>query len=452
MNPTQLNSDNFLPRFSKLALTNTLSNIMIPLSGLVSVAFLGHLTEIRHLAGVAVATVLFTYLYRLLHFLRMGTTGITAQAVGRDDREALLLVGWRNGLIALVLGIAIVLLQYPLEKIWFFLLDAPEDVKTSGIAYFNARIWGAPAVALNLVAIGWLLGKEMSGKVLIMTIVGNVSNIIFDYFSIMQWGWGSMGAGLSACLSQYLTLSIGLFFIGQDVHFEEIQQLSDRFWQWSGFKTVFSVNRDTFIKILSNRASLVIFTNISAGIGTQVLAGNALIIELFLFTISFIEGFGLAAETLAGTFLGQEKSDRLPFLAVFSVSTGVFFALLFSGISNIFPETVFGILTNHFEVINELKKYAIWLIPLLVFNAIAFMFDGYFIGLSNTAIVRNSALLGLTIGFLPILIPAWLYGDNHILWLSLVAFMIVRTIYVSFEFIRATPNFGFLGLKTQDKV
>ncbi|NEO16365.1 MATE family efflux transporter [Moorena sp. SIO3F7] len=129
MKLARLNSDSLLPRFYRLAVINTLSNIMIPLSGLVSVAFLGHLTEIRHLAGVAVATVLFTYLYRLLHFLRMGTTGATAQAVGKDDREAMLLVGLRNGLIGLVLGILIVILQYPIEKIWFLILDAPDEVK-----------------------------------------------------------------------------------------------------------------------------------------------------------------------------------------------------------------------------------------------------------------------------------------------------------------------------------
>lgn len=431
MNLAQLNSDSFLPRFYKLAAINTLSNIMIPLSGLVSVAFLGHLTEIRHLAGVAVATVLFTYLYRLLHFLRMGTTGITAQAVGRNDRQAMVLVGLRNGLIALLLGMLIVILQYPLQEIWFSLLSATDEVKASGIAYFQARIWGAPAVALNLVTIGWLLGKEMSGKVLVMTIVGNVGNIIFDYFSIIQWDWGSAGAGCSACLSQYLTMLLGIFWVSQDIQLKEIKDVVDRFWLWSEFKTIFSVNRDTFIKILSNRASLVIFTSISAAMGTTVLAGNALIIEVFLLTISFIEGFGLATETLAGIFQGQGKYDKLPLLAATSVGSGVFFALSFALVSIIFPYTVFGVLTNHLEVIDKIQMYIPWLLPVLVFNAIAFMLDGYFIGLSNTAIVRNSALLGFWVGFTPITVWAWWIHNNHILWLSIVMMMVVRSIYMN---------------------
>lgn len=434
MNLTGLNSDNFLPRFYKLAGINILSNIMIPLSGLVSVAFLGHLAEISNLAGVAVATVLFTYLYRLVYFLRMGTTGLTARAVGEDDREAMLLVGLRNGAIALILGILIVILQYPIEKIWFFLLDAPEEVKNAGMAYFQARIWGAPAVALNLVAIGWLLGKEMSGKVFVMTAIGNLSNIVFDYYSIIQWNWGSTGAGFSACLSQYLTLLLGIFFVCQEVRLQEIKQLTDRLWEWSGVKTVFAVNRDTFLGILSNRASFVIFTNISAGIGTQVLAGNALIIEVFLLTISFIEGIGLAAETLAGNFAGQGKQDRLPYLAGITVGTGVFLAVMFAGVSILFPNLVFRVLTDHWEIIDEIKIYILWLLPLLGFNAIAFMFDSYFIGLGKTAIVRNSALLGFLIGFIPLSIFAWWHQDNHILWLSLIILMVIRTIYVNVGF------------------
>ncbi|EGJ35167.1 Na+-driven multidrug efflux pump [Moorena producens 3L] len=175
----------------------------------------------------------FVYLSLPTFTLLADGTGATAQAVGKDDREAMLLVGLRNGLIGLVLGVLIVILQYPIEKIWFLILDAPDDVKSSGIAYFNARIWGAPAVALNLVVIGWLLGKEMSGKVLVITIIGNLGNIIFDYFSIIKWHWGSIGAGFYACLSQYLTLFVGIFFISQDVRFQEIQQLSDCIWQGS---------------------------------------------------------------------------------------------------------------------------------------------------------------------------------------------------------------------------
>jgi MATE family multidrug resistance protein len=166
---TTLDRYDFLPRFFRLASVNILSNLMVPLAGLTSVAFLGHLGDIRHLAGVTLSTVLFNYIYRTLGFLRMSTTGMTAQAVGREDEEGVLLTGLRNGILALGLGITILILQYPLQEIGFALLSATSDVKASGQAYYDARIWAAPATLLNFVLIGWFLGREQSGKVLVLS-------------------------------------------------------------------------------------------------------------------------------------------------------------------------------------------------------------------------------------------------------------------------------------------
>lgn len=155
--PTQYN---FLPRFYRLSSVSVLSNMMVPLAGLVDTAFLGHLTDIRHLAGVILASILFDYLYRVLKFLRSSTNALTAQAVGRDDSNAIVLAGLRSGFIALAIGLVILLLQYPLQKVGFAILSGSQDVEASGVDYFYARIWGAPAVLLNFVLIGWFLGQE----------------------------------------------------------------------------------------------------------------------------------------------------------------------------------------------------------------------------------------------------------------------------------------------------
>src|SRR4028119_2178651 len=163
MNLTFPSQYDFIPRYFRLALANVLSSIMIPLANLVSAIFLGHLEEIHHFAGVTLAGNLLNFLYIVLLFLRMGTTGVTAQAVGRDDREGVLLVGLRNGLIALVLGVAIVLLQYPLGVLGFSILDVASEVKYSAQAYFNTQSWGAPAILLNFVLLGWFLGREKNG-------------------------------------------------------------------------------------------------------------------------------------------------------------------------------------------------------------------------------------------------------------------------------------------------
>ncbi|MDJ1171697.1 guanitoxin biosynthesis MATE family efflux transporter GntT [Roseofilum sp. BLCC_M154] len=437
MNILQLKQEGFFVRFYKLAFVNILSNIMVPLAGLVDVAFLGHLTEIYDLAGVAVAAVIFNYLYRLLNFLRMGTTGVTAQAVGADDRETVLLVCLRNGFIALVLGSAILIFQYPMEKLWFDLLSASPEVKTAGAAYFNARIWGAPAVAINLVIIGWLLGLEKSTQVLWMTALGNGANMLLDYFFIVRWGWGSWGAGLSTCLSQYLTLLIGIIWISRQIKFQEIFSVAERFWNWLEFKATFILNGDIFIRILANRGTLLLFTNLGAAIGTNILAGNALMIEVILLTISFIEGIGFATETLSGNFRGKGEFQKLTSLVAIAVANSVFIGLSFALVFLLFPEALFGLLTNHAEVTDEIKIYIPWLVPVLGFLSVAFMLDGYFLGLSDGSAPRNSALSGFFLGFTPIAIWAWYVSSNQILWLSLAAFMLVRALTISLQLPRS---------------
>ncbi|MEM9162699.1 MAG: MATE family efflux transporter, partial [Cyanobacteria bacterium P01_F01_bin.4] len=151
-------SQNWLPSYGRLAIANILSNLMVPLAGIVDTAFLGHLADIRHLAGVALATVIFNFIYWSFGFLRMGTTGLTAQAVGRQDRTEIWLIGLRGGLLALGFGLVLILLQVPLRELGFALLQADADVLASGREFYNARIWGAPAVLLNYVLLGWFLG------------------------------------------------------------------------------------------------------------------------------------------------------------------------------------------------------------------------------------------------------------------------------------------------------
>jgi multidrug resistance protein, MATE family len=179
-----------LSTFFRLAVVNILSNLMVPLAGLMDVAFLGHLSEIRHLAGVTLATVLFNYIYWTFGFLRMGTTGITAQAVGRDDQEAIALIGLRHGVLALGIGFIILLLQQPLSWLGFALLRASPEVKAAGQDFYNALIWGAPATLINFVLVGWFLGRGQSGKVLLLSAVNGAANVALDYLLMGKYrGW-----------------------------------------------------------------------------------------------------------------------------------------------------------------------------------------------------------------------------------------------------------------------
>ncbi|WP_374798514.1 MULTISPECIES: guanitoxin biosynthesis MATE family efflux transporter GntT [Aerosakkonema] len=418
----------FLPRFFRLAIANVLSNIMVPLASLISVIFLGHLSEIHHLAGVALAANLLNLLYMVLIFLRMGTTGVTAQAVGRNDREGVLLVGLRNGLIAIILGVAIIFLRYPLGEIGFALLKAEADVKAAGIAYFYNQTWGAPAILLNFVLIGWFLGQEKNGLVLILSGVGNASKIALDYLFIVKFGWESAGAGISYATSQYLALLIGLTFFCTQVKWQEVKAVAGKIWDTAALKSTVTLNGNILVSNFVTLAAFVLFNYEAASLGTIIYAENALLLQIFALSFYFVEGLGFGTETLTGIFKGKGNAEKLVPLVAISVSISFLVGIIFAGVPTLFPDTVFGLLTNHTEVTQNIDVYVPWLLSVVGFTSIGFMLEGYFLGLAEGHTLRNVSLASIVVGFTPAAVAAWHYENNHILWLALSLFLATRMV------------------------
>jgi len=414
---------NFLPRFYRLASVSVLSNMMVPLAGLVDIAFLGHLADIRHLAGVILATILFDYLYRVLKFMRSSTNALTAQAVGLDEPKTVLLAGLRSGLIALTVALLILLLQYPIQKFGFLLLSGTPEIEASGVDYFSGRIWGAPAVLLNFVLFGWFLGREMNGIVLLMSIVGNGSNVLLDYIMIVKWGWESMGAGLATAISQYLALLIGLVGVGLTIDWKVLPAAVKDMFDWVALKDTFALNINILIRFVALISAYSIFTNLSAVLGTEVLAENGLLLQIAFLSQFAVQGIGLTTQTLTGNFKSKGNREQMIPLLTVSIMGSLAIALTVAFICIIFPDQVFGLLTNHPEVNTNINRYTIWLLPVLVITAIAFILEGYFIGLKESAILRNAVLLAFFLGFIPLAITAWYFQNNHLLWASIVSYM-----------------------------
>lgn len=419
---------NFLPRFYRLSFVSVLSNMMVPLAGLVDTAFLGHLTDIRHLAGVILASILFDYLYRVLKFLRSSTNAFTAQAVGRDDHKAILLAGLRSGLIALMIGLVILILQYPLQKVGFTILSGSSEVEASGIDYFYGRIWGAPAVLLNFALIGWFLGREMNGVVLLISLVGNGSNVLLDYVMIFKWGWESAGAGLATALSQYLSLLVGLIGVGFSIRWNELAAAVRELFDWGALKETVALKGNILIRFLVLISTYAIFTNLSSVMGTNTLAQNGLLLQIALLSQFTIQGVGLTTQTLTGNFKSKGATEHLGLLLIVSILTALPIALGFAIVSILIPDTVFGFLTNHAEVNEHITSYTLWLLPLLELTAVAFILEGYFIGLKEGKTLRNAVLVAFGLAFIPLATTAWYLHNNHILWLALVAYVATLSI------------------------
>ena len=426
----------FLPRFYRLSLVGMFSNMMVPLAGLCDTAFLGHLSDIHYLAGVILGSILFDYLYRILKFLRNSTNALTAQAVGEGDDVGVLVAVLRCGLVALAIALVILLLQYPIHQLGFTILSGAPETELAGLTYFNARIWGAPAVLLNFVLIGWFLGREKNGIVFLISLVANGSNVFLDYLMINRWGWESAGAGFATALSQYLGLMVGIGAILLTIDWKYVGKAIPQVLDRQSLASTLVLKGNILVRFLALISAYSIFTNLSASFGTVSLAENGLLLQIALLSQFTVQGVGMTAQTLIGNFKGQGRTDGcLPVLKT-AIVTSLVISLSFALSAVVFPETVFTLLTNHTEVSQAMGSYAAWLVPLLSITSVAFMLEGYFIGLKEGAVLRNGALLGFIAGFAPLAVMAVYLQNSYLLWTALTAYMTVLMLFLVYKLVK----------------
>jgi len=413
-------------RYFRLAALNIMASVTVPLAGLVDTAMLGHLEDIRFLAGVALTSILFDYVYWTFGFLRMATTGTTAQAVGEGDDAGVYLTLYRGLFLGLAIGTTLILLQAPIRSGGFALLSGAEGVEAAGAAYFNARIWGAPATLSSFVLIGWFLGREESGRVLLMTVVANLANVALDYVFILRLDMAAFGAGLATMMSQYLSVAIGVALLWQAGR--------PRRWEWSevldraGLSRLMLLNRDILLRTLGLITTFALFTNFSSMLGTTVLAANAILLRVQYLASYFIDGAAFATESLAGIFRGQGDAVRLRRLLRLSLLVGLGCVVGFAVLVAVAPQTLYPLLTSHREVIDTAARYGLWLIPVLLFGSAAYIYDGFFLGLTEGRVLRNSMLFSTVVVFVPIAGWGITVGNNDILWLAMMLWMMARSL------------------------
>lgn len=424
-------SKSLISRFTKLSLVNGFSNLMVPLTSLVDAAFLGHLKNVDYLAGVALASIIFSFLYRCLRFLRSGTTGITAQLEARSEEDEVILVLLRNSLIGLILGLVLLILQSPLRDLSFSLFSASTGVEQAGISYYDARIWAAPAVLINFVLLGWFMGRERGTAVLVLSLVGNLGNMVLDYLLIVIYHYQSTGAGIATAASQYLMLLASLIFLAIDGKLIRILSIAGRVFRLNDFKNLLKLNGDIFIARIAFSVAFSFFESISGSLGTLVLAANTLILQVFMLAGDFVDGISFSTESLAGSLRGGRDLQGQRFLLKMTSLISLGIALVAGLAITVFPDLLFGVLTNHNEVIGQVHQYLLWLIPVLVGWCLAISLNGYLIGLTETDIVRDSMLLAMVFGFVPLATMAWKWHWDQLLWLSMFSFIMVRLLILA---------------------
>ena len=420
-------------RFLRLTVFNILSNITVPLAGLADTAMLGRLSDINYLSGVALGGVVFTYIYWSFSFLRMGSTGSVAQARGQGDEGEVYNLLYRYVGVALFFSFLILIFRDVLGDIAFMLSAGEPEVKQAGREYYNARILGAPAALINMALLGWFIGRENGGIVLLVTITGNGANIALNYVFIYQLGWSSYGAGLASAIGQYITLLSGLICLfpvaSKGLSGPDYAKVIEK----KALMKMFSLNRDIWIRTILLITVLAFFVNQGANLGARTLAANAILFQFFLSGAFFIDGVAYASESLAGVSLGGRDARILKRVMSMGLTLGLFFAFLFCLPVIIFPRGLFALFTSHENVVAEAVYFSPWLFPVFVFGGPAFVYDGVFLGLTRGEVLRNTMIFCAML-FAPLAFCAKIYMNNHLLWAGFSLFMLGRALILGYMF------------------
>ncbi len=414
---------NLRRRFWRLALFNIGSNLTVPLSGLVDTAMLGWLPEVRFLAGVALASLIFDYLYFGLGFLRMSTTGQTAQAEGRGEDSSPVLL--RSVSIALVLA-ALILLTHPLiERIAFSALSGTQDVEAAGRDYFRARIWGAPGAICQLALLGWLLGRERSGAVLVVMSITNLSNIGLNWWFILHLGLEARGAGLATAIAQTVGAVTAATFVSGALDRRGIRIRPAL--QLSPLLSLMRLNSQLFVRTLLLVSCFALFTDVSARMGTIVLASNAILLRWVTLLSYLVDGIAYATETIAGRLWGARDPQQLRALLRHALITGSMLGALVWLPLAIAPGPIIRIFSMNDAVVNEAVARSLWIVPLGLFGAAAYVLDGFYLGATQGRRLLTSMLLSAGIA-LSLIVVANLLQSPSLLWGALVTLMALRAL------------------------
>lgn len=412
----------------KLAIPNIVTNITVPLLGLVDLALMGHLKDPVYIGGIALGSMIFNIIYSGFSFLRMGSSGLTAQAWGEKNHREISLILIRSLLVAMTLAVVLIILQYPIQWLSFLILNGSSEVTTLAREYFFIRIWAAPATLGLYAFYGWYLGTQNAVVPMIIAIVINAVNIGLNFLFVMGLGMTSAGVALSTVIAQYTGLIIAIFFLIKNYRPYIKKFALKTIIESKEIIRYFKVNSDIFIRTVLLLLTLAFFTNVSAGINNNTLAINTLLFQFFFIFSYFADGFAYAGEALTGKALGEKNTPLLK-LTVSKLFIWGWGAAIITTLAYFFGLDIFmKIMTSNTELLNLANDYKIWVIIIPITSIAAFIWDGIFVGVTKSKGMRNAMIVSSLFIFLPAYYLTRDIWDNHALWFALNLFMAARGI------------------------
>lgn len=411
----------------QLALPSIVSNITVPLLGLVDVAIVGHLGSASYIGAIAVGGMLFNIIYWLFGFLRMGTSGMTSQAFGKRDLKEVTRVLYRAVGVGLFIALFLLLLQYPVRKIAFELLDTTPEVEQLATLYFHICIWGAPAVLGLYGFSGWYIGMQNSRFPMFIAITQNIVNIVASLCFVFIFGMKVEGVALGTLIAQYSGFLMALLLWFRYYGRLKIRMRWKEIMEHSAMRRFFGVNSDIFFRTLCLVAVTTFFTSTGARQGDVVLAVNTLLMQLFTLFSYIMDGFAYAGEALTGRYIGARNYAALKRMIHLLFGWGIGLSLLFTLLYGAGGKGFLGLLTNDFTVIGEASHYFYWVLAIPLAGFAAFLWDGILIGATATRLMLYSMLVASGIFFSVYYLFYGIMG-NHALWLAFILYLLLRGI------------------------
>ncbi|HSG88447.1 MAG TPA: MATE family efflux transporter [Pseudomonadales bacterium] len=419
----------------RLAWPMIVSNVSVPLLGLVDAAILGHLPDARYLAAVAVGTTLFGFLYWGFGFLRMGTTGLVAQAWGRPADAArdsgLRLLLAQGIVLGGAIGVLVLVLSTPLLGLGFAALAPPPEVLAEAWRYCGIRVWSAPAVLATYALLGFLVGAQDTRSVLAVMVTTNLANIVLDLTLVLGFGMRTDGVAAATALSEYLGLALAAWLAWRRCASLGGGLLVAALLRIDAYRALLAVNGHLFVRTLCLLGTMAFFTAQGARQGEEILAANALLLNLLMLVSFGLDGFAHAAEALTGRAVGggrpAEVARTVLAAGTFSLLTALAFSLLFAVGGGLLLDA----LTDLPTVAAAAHAYLPWLTVLPLLAVWCFLFDGVFIGATRTRAMRDTMIAATALVFLPIWALTRDLGNTG-LWLAFDAFFVARGLGLGF--------------------
>ncbi len=411
------------------------SNVSVPLVGIVDTAVVGHLPNPTFIGAVALGAVVFSFIYWGFGFLRMGTTGLVAQDFGARDFDELRATLARALLLAGTLGLMVLILRNAAGEIAFWALEGSAAVEGYARDYYDVRVFGAPATLVNYAILGFVIGIQNTRAALLLMLILNLTNVFLDVVFVMGFGWGVEGVAAASVISEYVATIFGILLVRRILTQMGGRWQSYRLFNRSRMKTLLGVNVNIFLRTLCLLLAFFHFTSTSARLGDVVLAANAVLLHFQNFMAYSLDGFAHAAEALAGSAYGAK--DRKAFKSAVRAST-VFAAIVAIGycaVYGLFGSSIVAAITGIADVRSTAEEFLPWLVLTPIVSVWSFMLDGIFIGTTRTVAMRNAMFASLVVflGAVWLFLPIW---GNHGLWAALIVLMVVRALTLGFWYPR----------------